>query len=617
MFNKKAISIVVLLSILLSTLSYWFYSTSKSRAEHEALMVYEKQLGGEINALISSKGNTSIAIALTLSENPQIKSFLCDDCDTVSAENSIKSLTQHFADYTEFGELWVQVIDPKGISLFRSWTSKKGDDLSSVRKDVIEMIANPRVFKTLGVGKFSLAFKSMVPIFDKQKKLLGIVEVISQFESLTERLKSERGVESVVLVDKRYQGQLTKARTGLFIKGHYVVNKEARPRHLKALEKRSLEEAQDVHVAHDSGYYVSGAYVLGRHLIINEKGERLGVWYTFSQPDEVNFQMVDKLAEKMLYGMIVLFVLLVGLFFVYLFKRQSDQQKEYYQQVLNSASEIIFVSDRTGIVEANQHFFEFYTEVESLEAFLKKYGCISETFAAEEGYLQKTMAGVTWYEYVANHPSVNHIAKIYQAGEPHYFRVKVTSMHSLDKVLFTILLLDITREELYKEQLEQLSLTDALTGISNRLYFNRNLRKEIQRAHRYQTPLSLIMFDVDHFKQVNDTFGHDVGDRVLIELSNLVQSQLRDTDMLCRFGGEEFMIILPETELSEAQQTAERLREIIANSSSEEFPTPLTVSFGVAHITKWDSEKTLLKRIDQALYLAKERGRNRVVLATE
>jgi diguanylate cyclase (GGDEF)-like protein len=195
--------------------------------------------------------------------------------------------------------------------------------------------------------------------------------------------------------------------------------------------------------------------------------------------------------------------------------------------------------------------------------------------------------------------------------------VKVAQIDIYEKPLFSVIMHDITSQELYKQQLEYLSETDVLTGVSNRLVFNRTLVKEIQRAHRYHSELSLLMFDIDFFKNINDSYGHDVGDQVLITLCEIISQLLRETDVFCRVGGEEFAIIMVETNLEQATQTAERLRKAIEDMEKGVLPTSLTVSFGVAAMTRWDSDKTIFRRADEALYQAKENGRNRVEVAQE
>lgn len=160
-------------------------------------------------------------------------------------------------------------------------------------------------------------------------------------------------------------------------------------------------------------------------------------------------------------------------------------------------------------------------------------------------------------------------------------------------------------------ELSQQASTDSLTGLSNRLDFDRKLLLEIARAERYDTPLSLILFDVDHFKRVNDRFGHQTGDHVLVELSAIIKSRLRKTDFLARWGGEEFAIIVPHGEIAAAVTLAETLREAVEQSDFAEVGN-LTCSFGVAELGFGDEPADLLARADAGLYEAKQEGRNRV-----
>ncbi len=163
------------------------------------------------------------------------------------------------------------------------------------------------------------------------------------------------------------------------------------------------------------------------------------------------------------------------------------------------------------------------------------------------------------------------------------------------------------------KQVEELSVTDPLTGIFNRKRFNEELSVEIERVKRYSGFLALIMFDIDHFKEINDAYGHAVGDAVLVELTSLVGSLIRKADVFSRWGGEEFLILLPETDLDGAEKMAEKLR---ASVETRKFPgvARVTCSFGVATFTEIDDEDTLFKRADDALYEAKKTGRNRVAV---
>lgn len=171
-----------------------------------------------------------------------------------------------------------------------------------------------------------------------------------------------------------------------------------------------------------------------------------------------------------------------------------------------------------------------------------------------------------------------------------------------------------------EKKMMQLAATDPLTGVLNRRAFDERSAEEIQRAIRYQRPLAVILLDLDHFKEVNDQYGHQCGDRVLVELANLIQPCLRSIDSLCRHGGEEFLILLPETGEDEAHFLAERLRKEIEKKImfSDNSTFSITSSFGVASWAQKDKDiLPSIHRADKALYKAKEAGRNLVFLYTE
>lgn len=173
-----------------------------------------------------------------------------------------------------------------------------------------------------------------------------------------------------------------------------------------------------------------------------------------------------------------------------------------------------------------------------------------------------------------------------------------------------------------KEQkvlLERLAREDKLTGLYNRRHFEERAVEECNRAQRYDRPLSLLLCDLDHFKQVNDQYGHGVGDTVLQQVGETIHQCCRTSDLTARFGGEEFTVMLTETGLEEAQRVAERLcaaiRVLTFTQPSGQFH--VTMSIGVAEVGPTQTLEELLKEADEALYAAKRTGRNRVVLATD
>ena len=158
------------------------------------------------------------------------------------------------------------------------------------------------------------------------------------------------------------------------------------------------------------------------------------------------------------------------------------------------------------------------------------------------------------------------------------------------------------------EETRALSLHDPLTGFANRRHMGIIMEDNLSKARRFGTSFSIIMFDIDHFKKFNDTYGHDEGDRILVQTANVVGNQLREIDLKVRFGGEEFIIILPDTPANRPPEVAERIRLAVEQEVS------ITISLGVTTYQEGDSQNKLLKRADEALYRAKEQGRNRVIV---
>ncbi|HEY0720272.1 MAG TPA: sensor domain-containing diguanylate cyclase [Gammaproteobacteria bacterium] len=169
-------------------------------------------------------------------------------------------------------------------------------------------------------------------------------------------------------------------------------------------------------------------------------------------------------------------------------------------------------------------------------------------------------------------------------------------------------------------RLKQIGLTDPLTGVSNRRYFEQRLIEACATAQRHHRPLAALFVDVDHFKRINDTWGHPVGDSVLRDIAHLIAAQLRHSDVLCRYGGEEFVILLPDTTREAARDIAERIRLAVADHPFE-IPTRVTISAGVSALEQFAEtdfpamSQQLVATADAALYRAKQQGRDRVVVS--
>ncbi|PAU88273.1 diguanylate cyclase [Pseudomonas sp. WN033] len=187
-----------------------------------------------------------------------------------------------------------------------------------------------------------------------------------------------------------------------------------------------------------------------------------------------------------------------------------------------------------------------------------------------------------------------------------------------------LIIYDVTGMALNKRQLEAANLQlreqahrDGLTGLLNRRYWEQSLEREFARYQRYETPASLVMFDIDHFKPINDNHGHQTGDEVIRETARLIRQHARETDYAGRYGGEEFVLLLPDTTLQGAGQLAERLRQAMERLTVKylEQQVNFTISLGVAQFSEdMSSAFDLVAAADSALYQSKQEGRNRTTL---
>ncbi|MFW6057159.1 MAG: diguanylate cyclase, partial [Chloroflexota bacterium] len=174
---------------------------------------------------------------------------------------------------------------------------------------------------------------------------------------------------------------------------------------------------------------------------------------------------------------------------------------------------------------------------------------------------------------------------------------------------------DITQEKRTRAELERLARFDTLTGLLNRYSIVEKLSEWIRHSRRYHARLSIVLLDIDHFKRINDTYGHAAGDRVLQETASRLMGSIRQADFVGRYGGEEFLIVLPRTDIDGAAFIAERIRTNMEHAPlyvDDETPVRVTISLGVTQWHEDDKDDSLLVRVDSAMYRAKEGGRNRV-----
>ncbi len=296
-------------------------------------------------------------------------------------------------------------------------------------------------------------------------------------------------------------------------------------------------------------------------------------------------------------------------------KKRTQELKtktQYVQTILDTSPNLIILATEDEIIDVNKAFLSFF-KVNSLDEFSQTYGSMSRFFEdVDEKYFisRSKLNDVPWVRYIMDNNENTYKVKMTIDGETHYYSLKA-GIFEKDMEIYLIILSDITEFQLQKFEYKKIASTDNLTQLSNRFQFNILFEQEIKNTQRNDSSLSLIFIDLDHFKNINDTYGHDIGDLVLKEFATVLQDNVRNSDILARWGGEEFILLLPNTPLDKAIEVAEGIRKKIEDYDFND-NGKLTCSLGISTFHQEDNEKTLVKRADEALYKAKSNGRNRV-----
>lgn len=283
-----------------------------------------------------------------------------------------------------------------------------------------------------------------------------------------------------------------------------------------------------------------------------------------------------------------------------------------------SRDDQVFLIRSDGIILMNYPFNEKYIGKPAVSV-LKEWN-IPPVFSGEGNLspLKESGQSVSAFSANSRYPfSVLSVNSADQGARRKYkvragFLVLVSSLIVINAGILLLLFRHILVSRL---KMQELALTDGLTGLPNRRAFESQSQARLSRAERHPEDMCLLMIDIDHFKAVNDTFGHPVGDKVLVELARSMEETFRASDLLGRIGGEEFTVLLPETSINKAGDIAERFRVIVGCSIFLPDGKPVSVSIGVAERKSSESLSSLSNRADKALYAAKRNGRNRVVIS--
>lgn len=324
----------------------------------------------------------------------------------------------------------------------------------------------------------------------------------------------------------------------------------------------------------------------------------------------------DFLAERAHYFRLLLAMGLLGALLISIFSWRSHEDKAHIQallaktqSILDAQNAIIVISDGVRLLDYNRQLLEFFG-TRSRQILRARYACICEAFVQDDKFfhLGKVPAGIRWLDYLQSLPKREHIVSMRDStGRPHAFAIALSRFEKLYIISFSNIS-DTMREHF---DLAERVVRDKLTGAFNREFFAKHIQELIEESENQHLMLGVILFDIDHFKCINDTYGHARGDLVLIQVVQLANRTLRQQDLLIRWGGEEFLILAKVPSIEQLVRIAENLRSHLEADSHPEAGT-VTCSFGLSLHQHQEPPETTLERADRALYRAKEQGRNRV-----
>lgn len=290
-----------------------------------------------------------------------------------------------------------------------------------------------------------------------------------------------------------------------------------------------------------------------------------------------------------------------------LLKKEIKRSLNRMQTLLDLQANMVMMADRHRVYEANKSLLNFLG-CSTIGELNERYTDIGELFEKDDGYLFSDEEA-SWFDKLLNHSHVMPKIKIKNLffQSEHIFLIKHNRIPFEETIILS--LTDIT--DLHKQtiDLKKEAITDQLTGLYNRRKFNEVLKNHLLVADTRRIPISIIMLDIDHFKSVNDTYGHQIGDRVIIELTRIVSNGIRKTDFFARWGGEEFIILLPHTNLQGGKILCNKLLEIVY-SCDFNLKEKVTISIGLTTNREQDTKESIIARADNALYRAKNDGRN-------
>ena len=504
---------------------------------------------------------------------------------------------------------------------------KFGDDLTGVREDFAYVNRTKKPIRGFTQGRTAHAFRNTFPIFDKKNRHIGAMEISFSSDGFQDYLNNISHIHTHFLVKKDIFEAKAWERDDLIIQ--YKTSAE-HPNYMMSMNAQHTEETcirhnklrlmpiHDTIIENEKLAKPFGAYVKSENAYVdvvsfipvkNIHGSLVAWLVSYEKNAFIYLTLKSSLIIKIL----SLLVSLILIYFIYKEMKSKEKIKQEHNllnDVLSTTDDVIFVTDFETIGFSNRSFKELLNINDSEEQTIN----VLDMFCAQEGALHKGLLkeGEGFVDLIKKTAESQRVVCVV---DKHFsvktFKIDIvqTSYKSKDDYLVT--LSDITKMKEEQSIAEKKAYIDGLTGVYNRNKFDELIVSEVKNSRRNKIPLAITILDIDNFKDFNDTYGHLIGDEVLIMLAQYIESYIRETDVFARWGGEEFVILFRGIDATQAKIVSDKIRENISRLEHK-IAGHISASFGVTELKDSDTLETMFKRCDDALYKAKENGRNRV-----
>ena len=630
---------IVQLLLLFIFINSAVYMATKINTQHKVNIVLNdnlKILQTHYNILFEVQKHIAFAIQKSIVRDTDLIEILEDSYNKnpiIQQKNRIKlykQLTEQYETAKKQGILQMQFVFKDNVSFLRVHKLNKfGDDLTNVRADFKYTSTTHKKVRGFIQGRTAHGFRNVFPLFNTKDQYIGAMEISFSSENIQWYLNHVSNIHSHFLLNKHIFDAKTWSRDDIRViyqQSAESLNYMLNLNNFHTIKKCIIENRVRLHPIREE---IDKKMLIGKSFVtyvsynshidiisfipIKNLSNKTVAWivsYAKNKIIEVTF-----LTQKII-RIVFFFISILILYFIIkqiYSNKEIEIQHNILTDIIDNTNNIMIITDLKDVKYSNNQFKELLN-IKDVEKFNNRYNHqFLEIFIPLQGYISLNLLkeNEDFISLIDRTEKKDRIVTILdQNNEAKAFQISIEKSHNIGD--YIVSLVDVTNLKEYQMKTEYKAYIDGLTQVYNRNKFDELFAIEIKNAKRYAVPFSIAIIDIDKFKNFNDNFGHLIGDEVLITMAQTVNTSVRETDIFARWGGEEFIILLPETDKEKAFVLAENIRNEVGNFNFTKVGH-ITISIGITQLKDQEQQKSFIKRLDKAMYKAKQEGRNRSV----